>query len=541
MKRSPFYITVFFLASVFACTSCTKKEQQPTGNATYNAMAAQLEPGHEFFMVTGFEGEIEKGVELVTPLLRTAIKAYVVESAAPVPINAFPLKIKEAVQATGISSVAGIGYSSRKEQNGMFHNRTFVYMPQGRRGVFLVNGENRELTLSQRAPANTWLMAEADYDLTHLLPIVENIMVYLVGEEMAQPVKQSVINIPIGNDPAMPTWGALLDEAKFSIELVVAADKDLVMAEYRGVSIPAVDAYLLIRGPISLFKNQIEEFAEGAETAGQIVKRSQDHIRVEIQEAIPWGEGEWDVRPVMDMDFAQESIRVYSNLAFEETMKSSSNRLRSQIDFQQVTRNLPTEGTSRFYISKNLVALGKNLLDSVLQTAIEEERDETAVSILEELRKLGDLFLDWNTGVAGVTRNTKDGLLYQENHYFSHRTKLFGALLIDGLSGSAPSLLMQMAPAVPGARSKAVDVAIINNLRGLGVMVRMHQAAHNQPVRLKELKQEYDYEINPVAGEIYPDFLFPVDESWEYVVVYNGTYYVLDDTGKVTQRKEVEQ
>src|SRR5690606_6762555 len=135
----------------------------------YRAISAKLEPGHEFFMITGFEGEIDSTVEQLTPLIQVVVRGLSEEGLIAIPMDGMPLNIKEAVRALGMSAVSGVGYSSRKEASGMFHNRTFVYMPQGRSGMFLLNGENRQFTLAQRAPANTWLLAEAYYDLSQLV------------------------------------------------------------------------------------------------------------------------------------------------------------------------------------------------------------------------------------------------------------------------------------------------------------------------------------------------------------------------------------
>jgi hypothetical protein len=541
MKRSRFYVILSLLTAVLTFSSCSKKEEASAGNPTYNAIVAQLEPGHEFLMVTGFEGEIAKGVAQLTPLIQAVVRAAAEEEVLPVPAEKLPLDIREAVRATGVDAVAGVGYSSRKLANEMFHNRTFVYMPQGRSGLFLISGENHKFTLAQRAPANTWVMVEADYDLTHIVSVVEKMMIALAGKELVDPIRTILLGQHIDNNPEMPTWEMLFADAKFSIELVLAADKDLVMGEYQGVSIPALDAYLQLTGPVNLFKPQLEELAEMSEEMGQVVKRDGDTLRIEVQDAMPWGEGDLDVRPVIEVDYVQQSIRVYSNRAFEETMKASSNRLHSNLDFQQATRDLPTAGTGRFYISKNLVTLGKNLVGATLQTAIEEDTNDSSIAVLKELKKLNSLWLDWNSGIAGVSSSLKNGLLYQENHFFSHRTKLLGALAWDSVCSSLLGQLTQFTPMFSNVSEQATNTAIQHNLRGLGVMVQMHHAAHNQSIRLKELKQLYDFEITPVADEVYPDFLFPANESWEYVVEYQGTYYVLDNTGKVTIKYDLER
>lgn len=531
------------------CSGSDQPQETQRELSVAEEVALRLEPGHEFYMITSFRGEISRIADSLQPLL----KAVISREGNPL-VKMLPLNVPSALNTLGLSSMAGVGYSSRAlAEHGLFHNRTYVHSIGGRQGLLLISGgAPRKLDLAERLPANTWLLVEGEMDIAsawpHIVSAVREIggvqAVAGLGFILAQPVVK-------GTATKQPLWAELLENSRFRIEFGVAADTrairemSVITSQEWVYSLPELEFSLYAEGPFNLFQACFEEHMEELKQKMTVSYPDENTVLLMAKRPIPLGiQQEITLQPVIEISFRDNTLKAFSSEAFmKKVQEGFSETLEQTVDFQRANTNFPEYGNSRYYVSHDLVRhLGTSLKRYVEQLQVSETMDDEQRMFVELLIGLVKANYSFRSGIAGFSQNQDEGVLYLANHYGSHRTKLLGALgseYWNGVLGGAALWLPAMTR-IQKVQSRGQDVQVSKQLRQIMLAVAMYQIDHEKEVTLDELvKAGYLKDFEPIDGLFYPEFVFPAEGEWEYrVELYDeGRVFILNQTGLVREMK----
>jgi type IV pilus assembly protein PilA len=127
--------------------------------------------------------------------LAGGMQALVHQIAAAQPM-ASPLEkqdFKALFSDLGLNDVKAIGFSSVREASGNFRNRTFLYTPDGRHGIFAAFGGQPGRFLGARlAPADTDFYSECEFDVSALYDTVKAVVKKVGGPDAAAALEKDV-------------------------------------------------------------------------------------------------------------------------------------------------------------------------------------------------------------------------------------------------------------------------------------------------------------------------------------------------------------
>jgi type IV pilus assembly protein PilA len=86
----------------------------------------------------------------------------------------------------GLNDVKALGFSSVRQANGIFRNRTFLYTPEGRHGFFAAfGGQPGGFAGAKMAPADADFYSECELDLTAVYDTVKKVVTKAAGPDAA--------------------------------------------------------------------------------------------------------------------------------------------------------------------------------------------------------------------------------------------------------------------------------------------------------------------------------------------------------------------
>jgi hypothetical protein len=86
----------------------------------------------------------------------------------------------------GLNDIKAVGFSSVREASGNFRNRTFIYMPKGRHGIFAaLGGQPGRFVGEHLAPPDADFFLESEFDLGALLDTVKTVVAQVSGPDAA--------------------------------------------------------------------------------------------------------------------------------------------------------------------------------------------------------------------------------------------------------------------------------------------------------------------------------------------------------------------
>ncbi len=401
--------------------------------------------------------------------------------------NAPPLNLLAIEKPLGFRSIDAVGFSSTHAGENLFDNKTFLYTPQGPKGLLrLVGGEPKPFRILEMAPREADFVYELELHLDELVTILQAIAKAVMGEPGAMAVN-GILAMPAGH-PSL-TLNDALTLLSTRIGACVVLPKqfdstgddlpfDLSQANFLVVfydSAPAVDK---LRFLSEVNPNVVIVDGE----SGTLIE-------------IPWPSvGLSGIAPIVVMsDIKSGSLFLASNRAFLDRCRTGENPISENPDFALCTKGLPDKGSLLAYIGSSY---GDAVMGMVNAGAV--STDDEALVITKIVEQLQSSFL---LKQASVLVHQSDGIFFHSRAGYSQKVALASFSLMP------MGLIASMAiPAFNKVRETSQEKAIINNLRQIASASQQYmldtgnsQAAHGDVVG----PGKHIESIDSVVGETY--------------------------------------
>lgn len=408
------------------------------------------------------------------------------------------------VDASGLGGIKAYGESSYQDGT-LYRNKSFVYIPDGRKGFFqLLGGEAAPFSGLDFAPADTDVFFESQLDVASLVKTIEDTMVALLGES-GQAIVGNVLSQPVSPEDAL-TWGELLPKVKTDITVVVRLtdERQNLPDAPPGVEVPGVDAFIAFKDMAWLMTDLIEPQAPD-----EAVQEGDMRVL-----SLPLSEGE---DSVLVSNTKTQHLYFSTSRSFFDSSVKGEGGLNSSSVFKAAIADLPSKGNTLFYASPRafaeLASLRKSMEQSLPMDAMQGFKSMDMFFPLFSIESI-------DQGVASVVANEPNGIFSDSRWPLSS----------GGLSGSPTAtvattgLLAAMAiPAFNKVREQSREKAIINNLRQVASAGQQYILEEGKPsVKYEQLEGIYFPRINPVAGESYDDLVVVEDGGTLSVTLANG-------------------
>lgn len=428
----------------------------------------------------------------------------------------------------GITRLKAVASSSRAV-GPLYHNRSFYYLPEGRKGIFTIyGGEAKPYTSPALAPADTDLVLEFDLNVKDASQSIIDMMKKYAPEAEREQL-EGALQAPI---PGLKfTLQDILakSDAHFAIMGRMDEKKRLSIPESGGkVSVPTPDTALVIDGMgwfLEEMKGMIVKQMNGKEPF--TMKTAGDVTTFTLKMAVSPPPLSW--QPVIRFEGKSGRLIVASDAKFMAGLISKEARLQTSAGFKSAMLGLPEQGNSLAYVSPRLQKELRQLMYKSLDNSREvKDAINGALDSQPALTKLMGMVMeivlpDQPNGLAIASANLPDGILVASNLQFSLTGSLSQALTAVGI-GSSLAL-----PAYTSARGKAQDTQAMSNAKQVGVALQIYAADNGKfPATLDEVAEkelitkELLKCVNPVTGEseewIYNKGLKPGGDSTEILL-----------------------
>jgi hypothetical protein len=168
---------------------------------------------------------------------------------------------KELFTELGLNDVKAIGVSSVREAGGVFRNRTFIFTPDGRHGLFAVFGGQPGRFVGPRlAPPDCDFYCESDFDVSALYDTVKAVVTKMSGPDAAASLQKKL------KDAGAQSGYSLLDVIEGlngRLTVIVRMDPEVTfdMPGPKPVKIPALSAVLRVEGIGAALEGALEKDA----------------------------------------------------------------------------------------------------------------------------------------------------------------------------------------------------------------------------------------------------------------------------------------
>lgn len=452
-------------ASLAWLTSCSKSADTATSAAptvpaagispTAAAIASHLESGGEFYAVVDVKGEIARMGDMTADFV-----GYLIQNAGLLGGNSGPaskLDYRALVKKLGLYNVDGFGLSSWEGSDGLHHNRSFLYTPNGRTGLLKIFGDKPgPFVTPNLAPADADFVGEGTLDLKSLEELIVSYAQDIGGpaavQQYTDALKQSIPGTTL-------TGQSLIDRLNTRVICIIRTDPKQIFQINPTVKMPMTDFLISLDG----FADVLDQLAPLLKDNPMVAIADKNGMKtVTIEFPIPDPYSAY--KPMLISDPKTKRLYLVSRESFaNETIFGQGARLASSEDFKAATTGQPTEGNWLGYLSKKGASAFVEYYQKQSLAQLPPTLRDSYVS-LTGLDKIPH-------GVATIQVNLPDGILTQSLSNRSPKDVVLllplAAVAIGGMAASeaipAYSAARGTPMSSPGGSSS--DVAIRNNLR----------------------------------------------------------------------------
>lgn len=476
----------------------------------FDAVSRQLELGGALYGYVDIDGDAQR--------LADFLKVFTKSMAAENPQMAMLQQDFGAIFADlGLSDVKAAGLSSVEATPGVFRNRVFLYMPDGRHGLFAgLGGAPAPYKHLKLAPANADIYAEGEIDLPAAYNAVHGVVTRVAGAAGANAMETGLRNT--GSDAGVSALG-IIQNLKGHIAAVVRLDAD------KPVQIPGRDPFFLPNISLLLridgIATQIAPLLEQVGGEQGPFKRTEANGRTifEMKGPLPFG----DLQPFIVLE--GDDVMIATNRAFFDSCVGTKDRLSDTPKFRELVAPLGNEGNGFFYATPRLATELHRL---------KELNKKAPAQVQRSLELMLSQIPKYDVPLCGVRINRPDGVLFVNTLYRSLKQDLAAVAVYNPVT---LGLMAGMAfPAFNKVKSSSNNKVIQNNLR-------MLHAAGNQyclenSVTSATYEQlvgpgKYIEQLKPVAGEDYTGLVFKTDASMT-VTTADGKEFSIDPNGELS-------
>jgi len=405
-------VRVLALLCLLGCPAGIARAENVPANPRFAEVAQKLDAGGETYVYMNAKDSVRN-------IVRTLRTSFAPEGADPSVIRGFDLADKM-LESLGLYSIEDVGASAVRQPNGLYHCKSYVRIPEGRKGVLkCLGGAPHACEAVKYAPEDTVLFGSGDVDLAALLEATQTGLqesqfqeaqdMLLMGLGQVDTALTGIAGKSLTLKGALDSLGAEItfiagfDPAK-RLEIPTSPAGPLSFAYPKAVlMVRTKDAtlYELAVKTLSMHDPSTTETVEGG-----VRKFS---IPVPIPPDFPY-----ELKPVIAQDGQYLFLATqpeYLNQILE-TSRGGKN-LAGAAEYKELTANLPQQGNGFSFASKRFVEEVVRAVETVMKGLPKNQpgQAEAAIqaSILRNLQKAPAL------GAASVRVNEAGGLLVVKN------------------------------------------------------------------------------------------------------------------------------
>lgn len=475
-------------------------------SAHFVKVASRLDLGGQTFMYIDMAGLTERMGKAMNNLVQDLQQ---LEGGAKIP---FPIQLDPIFQDLGIYNLEAFGTSSYAEPEGVFRNKAYIYMPDGRSGIFNVFGNQPHAFDSvAMATGDTDLVLSMDFNGKEVLSIVENLITRIMGDAGKMVLNMGLMQPlnPAAATPADPdaadaepptTWMKLFESSNTRISVVARlgpAQQIPVPNMDKPLNVPKFEVVVSMDNYGWLF----DEIAKATGDGEGIITEAGTLRILQVPEVGDNSQVEaFGYKPALVSDKETGAFHVTTSIEYFNQCNARPDTLKDQPDFQAATTGLPTQGSGFVYISPDSFKQMNYFVNAFTDAAPESKF----------ILNLYSIYLPFLTsppsgkGAASVTVYEDDGVFSDSRTPFSS----YGNASMGGAeSVFVIGVLAAMAiPAFNKVRQTSQEKAVLNNLRQIASAADQYFIEEGETiVTLDKLigPDKYIRSLEPIAGEDY--------------------------------------
>ncbi|MEN3941018.1 hypothetical protein WJU23_06980 [Prosthecobacter sp. SYSU 5D2] len=447
-----------------------------TANASPHFMkvASQLELGGSAFNYADQEGFMAA----VAVMLDDALQNMPAEQRQDVPPG---LSFVKLFDAFGLNSVKAMGSSSRLTDSGLYHSRSYAYMPGGRKGLSTLNGAEAQGFLThEMAPKGTDLALEFPI---YLKAIATDSLASFMGMAPAEARAETEAKLAEPIPPLGITVRELIEKLDARLGLFIRVDPEQQMAVPGAeFPLPGVEALIVAEHLGWLLEPLKTQFMPMLLSPALPVEVEDKDGILTITFKMPMGPAPMDFQPVLRFDSKADRLMVATRPAFMSAALEGKELLAADAEFQKAWTGLPDEGNSALYVSPVFLKTLRGMMRQSLALSDEPQASK------EMMEKALDFLTPYLAqGQAACTANSADGTLGVANLAFPLGNSSTLATL------TTLSIVSSLAvPAFNGMQTKANEAKTGSEHLQIFTALMAYAADNNGqfPATLEELKTE---------------------------------------------------
>ncbi|MEM6910802.1 MAG: hypothetical protein AAF555_04395 [Verrucomicrobiota bacterium] len=400
---------------------------------TLEAILEYVEMGDAALVFADVEGEFERLGEDLNAIVKPALLLYR-ESVAD------RFDAIELFREFGLTEVKALGKSSRRMENGMYHNRSMLLTGEGFEGVQTLFGtDSRPFAAYEIAPGGADVIVEFELKLGEALGRFSR-YVESLGIEGGEDLLWSQIERDLGESPFSREEIYAFSNTRITMVLDFDQRMTAGVPGFADVSMPVLDGLVAVEGLGPLFPKIVQ--METREGAGKNWRKGELEFLSLSVPPLPGPTGFWS--PVLARDHRTERLFLASREEYLEAALEKEAPLIEDADFVAATEGLPGQGLSLVYLSR---AFNEELW-LLFSAILDEQGYQEALPVSKEsVRAVESILIDRLLPVfrrdsffASVTAIVPEGFVTASNAPFSHRRNIlkpgFNSLVsVAALSG----------------------------------------------------------------------------------------------------------
>lgn len=436
----------------------------------FQAVASKLEIGGASFTYAE-EGEI---LDLLGSVFEEMLKGLPEAEAAKVPAG---FSFKKVFGLVGLDSIKATGMSSRKVPGGPNHQRSFVYTPEGRKGLLsLTGGAAEPLLLTALAAKDTDLAVEFPLHLKDWAAEAWPVLIELAPKEERAAI-EAMAATP--QPPLGISYKEMAEKLSVRIALIATLMPEQSMgAPGTAVTFPGMNAAIVI-DKLGWLKEALKQ------QLLPMLQQPDAPVEVVMTEGVvtarfraPMGPAPMDFQPVFQLDEKADRLIIASRPGYLDALLGKEPRLTDQPEFASAWKGLPKEGNGGLFLSKRFMDTFIKAMKEGVPKSGDATDSAAALSVINLIAKHA------SAPQAVAFANLPDGILTVSN------TSLPTASPASFSSITTVAVLSSLAvPAFTSVKKQADQTKALSNGRQVLLAVKMYSAEHdsNYPAELSEL------------------------------------------------------
>ncbi len=438
------------LALLLAGAGCAKKAAPSAGasggvarvpaaerSPHFEAVNRHLELGGTLYLYADVDGDAFK----IADSLRNV--AENISAAQPAAGAALKQDYRKIFADLGIADVKAVGLSSVRAGGG-YRNRTFFYMPQGRRGLLAgLGGPAAPFLYAKMAPADVDFYSENELDLPAVYATVKGLVARIGGEEAARQLEARL------REAGQPAGLSVLDlirglKGRSVMILSLDPEKNLALPTPKPITIPAFSLLIRIDGVGPALAGALDRLP-------LLEKSSQGTMTVyALKQPLPVG----GLQPAFAVD--GNTFFLATRRDFLTACRQRQSGLDQSPDFQRALAAVGPEGNGLSYVSPRFFARLRQL---------GEMNPDGAPEMKRMFQMIANQLPQVDQPLVSVRQNLPDGILVRS---FWNRSLKQDLAMVAMYNPVSIGLVAAMAiPAFQKVRQASQEKVVLNNLRQL--------------------------------------------------------------------------